>query len=72
MGNHSYFPGHMHAFYIVYIFYDRRSKARMGNLSGKRAPGIFSDEVQQGGSTCFVRARDDSDGERITQEVKVQ
>jgi hypothetical protein len=57
----------------MYIFYDRRSKARMGTLSGKRAPGILSEEVQQGGSTGFVPVRDDFENERVApQEVKVQ
>lgn len=68
-----YFPGHIHAFYIMYVFYDRRSKARMGTLTRKRAPGIFSEDVQNGGSRGFVDARDGYEEERIApQEVKVQ
>ena len=45
----------------------------MGTLSGKRAPGIFSEEVQNGGSRGSARARDGFEGERIvSEEVKVQ
>ncbi|KAI1746328.1 hypothetical protein F4680DRAFT_401080 [Xylaria scruposa] len=44
-----YFPGHIHAFYIEYVYYDRREQARQGRLVAKRAPGVYSDRVQTGG-----------------------
>jgi len=44
-----YFPGHIHAFYLEYIYYDRRDKGRTGQLTTKRAPGIYSQKVQNGG-----------------------
>ncbi|KAH0495209.1 hypothetical protein TgHK011_008774 [Trichoderma gracile] len=44
-----YFPGHIHAFYIEYVYYDRRQQAREGHYPPRRAPGIYSDKVQTGG-----------------------
>lgn len=44
-----YLPGHIHAFYIEYVFYDRRQQAREGHYPPRRAPGIYSDKVQTGG-----------------------
>ncbi|PGH27126.1 hypothetical protein AJ80_01082 [Polytolypa hystricis UAMH7299] len=40
-----YFPGHIHAFYCEYVYYERRSKG----YTGSRAPGIFSERIQNGG-----------------------
>lgn len=40
-----YIPGHIHAFYIIYVYYNRREQAR----SYERAPGIYSERVQTGG-----------------------
>ncbi|KAL6889613.1 UPF0057 domain-containing protein [Trichoderma longibrachiatum] len=44
-----YFPGHIHAFYIEYVYFDRRQQAREGNYPPRRAPGIYSEKVQAGG-----------------------
>jgi len=41
-----YFPGHIHAFYLEYVYYDRKKSARQGSIATGRAPGIFSDKVQ--------------------------
>jgi len=43
-----YFPGHIHAFYVEYIYYKRRDEARAGIVSPP-APGVYSDRVQSGG-----------------------
>lgn len=40
-----YIPGHIHAFYILYVYYSRRDS---GSYS-ERAPGIYSQRVQTGG-----------------------
>lgn len=40
-----YIPGHIHAFYILYVYYSRRDA---GGHS-ERAPGIYSQRVQTGG-----------------------
>lgn len=57
----------------MYILYNRRSKARSGTLSGQRAPGIFSEDVQNGGGRGFLRARDGFEGQTMAPEqVKVQ
>lgn len=46
-----YIPGHIHAFYLEYVYFDRRERARQGQLTGESAPGVYSDRVQnpQGG-----------------------
>lgn len=43
------FPGHIHAFYVEYVYFDRRERARRGELTGRDAPGVYSDRVQSGG-----------------------
>ncbi|KAH8888884.1 hypothetical protein GQ53DRAFT_826082 [Thozetella sp. PMI_491] len=42
-------PGHLHAFYLEYVYYDRKEQAREGRFSASRAPGIYSERVQNGG-----------------------
>jgi len=39
-----YIPGHIHAFYILYVYYSRADRP-----SPERAAGIYSDRVQTGG-----------------------
>ncbi|MCJ1465793.1 hypothetical protein MMC07_004412 [Pseudocyphellaria aurata] len=48
-----YFPGHIHAFYLEYIYFDRRDRSRLGNMTNEHAPGIYSDNVQRGGTTTY-------------------
>ncbi|KAB5575505.1 plasma membrane proteolipid 3 precursor [Coniochaeta sp. 2T2.1] len=45
-----YLPGHLHAFYLEYVYYDRREQAREGRFTASRAPGIYSERVQAGGN----------------------
>lgn len=45
----SYVPGHIHAFYLLYVFYDRRHRTGEGIPLAEEAPGVFSPEVQSGG-----------------------
>ena len=42
-------PGHLHAFYVEYVYYDRKEQAREGRFTSQRAPGIYSEHVQTGG-----------------------
>ena len=42
-------PGHLHAFYVEYVYYDRKEQAREGRFTAQRAPGIYSERVQTGG-----------------------
>ncbi|KAI0530179.1 hypothetical protein GGR58DRAFT_494357 [Xylaria digitata] len=44
-----YIPGHIHAFYLEYVYYDRHEQAREGRLAARRAPGVYSDRIQTGG-----------------------
>ena len=46
----SYIPGHIHAFYLEYVYYRNQEAAHMGRMP-ERAPGIFSNKVQNGGSS---------------------
>ena len=49
----SYFPGHIHAFYLIYVYFERHDRSRLGNMGADRAPGIYSDNVQSGGRTNY-------------------
>ncbi|KAJ9298673.1 hypothetical protein DTO271G3_3640 [Paecilomyces variotii] len=44
-----YFPGHIHAFYLEYIYYDRRRMSAEGRFAARPAPGVYSERVQNGG-----------------------
>lgn len=48
-----YFPGHIHAFYLEYVYFERRSQGQMGNMTVKRAPGVYSENVNSGGRTTY-------------------
>jgi uncharacterized membrane protein YqaE (UPF0057 family) len=45
----SYFPGHIHAFYLEYVYFKRRDEAKAGVYTGAPAPGVYSQKVQRGG-----------------------
>jgi len=44
-----YIPGHIHAFYVEYVYFDRREQGRLGELTAEPAPGVYSERVQSGG-----------------------
>lgn len=44
-----YFPGHIHAFYIEYVYVKRRDEVRAGIYNARPAPGVYSQKVQNGG-----------------------
>ncbi|KAF4120473.1 Uncharacterized membrane protein YqaE,-like protein of Blt101, UPF0057 family [Geosmithia morbida] len=44
-----YIPGHIHAFYLLYVYYERREQANEGRFAARRAPGVYSENVQSGG-----------------------
>jgi hypothetical protein len=44
-----YFPGHIHAFYVEYVYYKKRDEARAGIYGTKPAAGVYSKKVQRGG-----------------------
>ncbi|KAF2685112.1 UPF0057-domain-containing protein [Lentithecium fluviatile CBS 122367] len=44
-----YFPGHIHAFYIEYVYFRRRDEMRAGVYAATPAPGVYSSKVQRGG-----------------------
>lgn len=48
-----YLPGHIHAFYLEYVYYERREQAREGRFTATRAPGVYSDRVQAGGQSNY-------------------
>ncbi|KIM99593.1 hypothetical protein OIDMADRAFT_19701 [Oidiodendron maius Zn] len=45
----AYIPGHVHAFYLMYVYYERRGMAMEGRFNTAPAPGVYSDRVQSGG-----------------------
>ncbi len=53
MRPHSFFPGHIHAFYLEYVYFERRDQSTAGTLVQKRAPGVYSDNVQRGGQVSY-------------------
>ncbi|EHA28504.1 plasma membrane proteolipid 3 [Aspergillus awamori] len=42
-----YLPGHVHAFYLEYVYYANRN-AGTGDAP-RRAPGVYSERIQRGG-----------------------
>ena len=48
-----FIPGTLHAFYVLYVYYDRRDQARHGLPLPEPAPGIFSHRVQRGGTQGY-------------------
>ncbi|OQO13883.1 hypothetical protein B0A48_00758 [Cryoendolithus antarcticus] len=44
-----YIPGHIHAFYIEYVYYKRQEEHQQGYVNNQHAPGVYSDNVQSGG-----------------------
>lgn len=45
-----YIPGHIHAFYILYVYYSRQDAyGAPAHGHYERAPGIYSERVQTGG-----------------------
>ncbi|KAI9712578.1 MAG: hypothetical protein M1828_001679 [Chrysothrix sp. TS-e1954] len=56
-----YFPGHIHAFYLEYVYYSRRDAVLNGGRLGEDAGGIYSENVQCGG---FARGEAGMGGQR--------
>ncbi|KAK4241283.1 hypothetical protein C8A03DRAFT_12450 [Achaetomium macrosporum] len=44
-----WFPGLIHAFYLLFVYFDRREKYKTGRPPLQRAPFVWSDKVQSGG-----------------------
>ncbi|KAF3479525.1 uncharacterized protein GIQ15_06501 [Arthroderma uncinatum] len=44
-----YFPGHIHAFYCLWVYYEAKGKGRDGRMRSKTPPGIFSKRILNGG-----------------------
>ena len=44
-----YFPGHIHAFYLEYVYYNRRGSSADGSAFTKPATGVYSERIQTGG-----------------------
>lgn len=47
----SYFPGHIHAFYLEYVYYRNRDEG-----VARPAPGVYSSKVQTGGRQVVAPA----------------
>ncbi|KAI5854310.1 plasma membrane proteolipid 3 [Tricharina praecox] len=46
-----YLPGHLHAFYVEYVYYERKHDRAAGVLPVRRAPGVYSERVQGVGTS---------------------
>ncbi|RMZ01934.1 hypothetical protein D0862_06197 [Hortaea werneckii] len=44
-----FLPGHVHAFYLIYVYYHKQEQAAMGIYDSRPAPGVYSDNVNTGG-----------------------
>ncbi|KAJ4346839.1 uncharacterized protein N0V89_010771 [Didymosphaeria variabile] len=44
-----YIPGHIHAFYLMYVFYERKGEVKRGEYHSRSAAGIYSERVLRGG-----------------------
>ena len=44
-----YFPGHIHAFYLEYVYYQRRDRDPATRATQQPAPGVYSERIQNGG-----------------------
>jgi uncharacterized membrane protein YqaE (UPF0057 family) len=42
-------PAHVHAFYLEYVYYNRKEQASEGYYENRPAPGVYSSNVQTGG-----------------------
>lgn len=45
----SWFPGVLHAFYLLWVYSDQRERYKMGARPLERAPFVYSEKVQTGG-----------------------
>ncbi|PWY74757.1 hypothetical protein BO83DRAFT_14682 [Aspergillus eucalypticola CBS 122712] len=43
-----YLPGHVHAFYLEYVYYANRNAG--SGEAPRRAPGVYSERIQRGGN----------------------
>lgn len=48
-----YIPGHLHAFYIEYVYFERRARAADGVAAGPPAAGVYSDRVNRVGAEGY-------------------
>ncbi|KAH8731737.1 hypothetical protein GQ44DRAFT_721914 [Phaeosphaeriaceae sp. PMI808] len=62
-----YFPGHIHAFYIEYVYTKRRDEIKAGIYDAKPTPGVYSHKVLNGGLSDKKIAR----GQQAQQEPAV-
>jgi len=44
------FPGHIHAYYLEYVYYKRREEVLRGLPHTEAAAGVYSENVQTGGT----------------------
>lgn len=49
-----FLPGHIHAFYVIYVYYNKKEQASEGFYDNRPAPGVFSDNVQTGGQVSDI------------------
>ncbi|KAK5137757.1 hypothetical protein LTR08_007329 [Meristemomyces frigidus] len=44
-------PGHVHAFYLIWVLEKKKEQAQQGIVDNRAAAGVYSQNVQTGGQT---------------------
>ncbi|KAK6514078.1 hypothetical protein TWF506_008504 [Arthrobotrys conoides] len=60
-----YLPGHVHAFYIIYVYYERKEAAIAGVIPQRDAPGVYSHRVNTGGVRGYGTLQDQPGPQRV-------
>ncbi|KAF3940771.1 hypothetical protein ABW19_dt0207971 [Dactylella cylindrospora] len=60
-----YLPGHIHAFYLIYVYYERKEAALAGYIPQADAPGIYSQRVNNGGVRGYGTLQDQAGPQRV-------
>lgn len=45
----AFLPGHLHAFYVIYVYYSKKEQISEGLYDNRPAPGVYSSNVNHGG-----------------------
>lgn len=63
-------PSHVHGFYLSWVYFYRKRKVRKGVWPGKKASGIFSEKVNNGGASRkeMAKLKEERDYGKIEQK----
>jgi len=46
-----YLPGHIHAFYLEYVYFQRQEQTVLGRVANRHATGVYSDRINNPGTS---------------------